>query len=280
MFRKKHIADRLYDFLTGELEEAERTSIEKHLERCPRCVQERHRLEQAFEILSRDKLQTPELPDEYWENYWRTLQPKLQEHTPSAVKEFLERWRFRPVRSLFSPRLAYGLIGFALGAIVMLGILFPYLGRKGESRSPMTIESPPPQTESLDMNTATAELSEPFIRFFQKTKAFLIAVKNLDEPKEGIKELLSDRERVLRLAAECQSLQQQALDPREQELLSELRMVLAQLSTVTAEGDTSKLDLVREEIERNNLVMKVRVHEIAHEVRLLQTAARESAGND
>ncbi len=280
MLGKGHIANRLYDFLVGELEEAERASIEKHLQSCPRCREEKKKIEQALDVLNRDKVEIPELSDEYWKNYWRVLEPQLQERSPSAAREFLERWRYRQPGKFLSPRLAYGFIGFALGVVVMLAILFPYVGRKSETESPTVTQSPAIQAESLDMNTATAELSEPFIRFFQKAKAFLIAVKNLDEPKEGIKELLPDRERVLRLAAECQSLQQQTLDPREQELLSELRMVLDQLSTVTAEGDASKLDLVREEIERNNLVMKVRVHEIAHEVRLLQTASRGSGGND
>jgi len=44
---------------------------------------------------------------------------------------------------------------------------------------------------------------------------------------------------------------------------------------VKDERDSLKLDLVKEGIERNNLVMRIRVHELAHEVRLLQVVGAE-----
>jgi hypothetical protein len=53
-----------------------------------------------------------------------------------------------------------------------------------------------------------------------------------------------------------------------------------QLSKVKNEKDSLKLDLVKEGIERNNLVMRIRVHELAHEVRLLQATQAGSAGSN
>jgi hypothetical protein len=105
-------------------------------------------------------------------------------------------------------------------------------------------------------------------------------VKNIDESKETTTDFASDQETSKKLADECRNLRRLPLDPREQQLLSELDVVLVQLSKVNNERDSLKLDLVKEGIERNNLLMRIRVHELAHEVRLLQATQAESNKSD
>jgi hypothetical protein len=278
MFSKDHVSDNVYEYLTDALTAVERAAVERHLQQCDRCSKERAKVERAMKMLNAEASEPPGLSESYWENYWRSLEPRLAE-TPgpfSRMKGFVERTAeaIRPV--LFSPRFAYGFIGFTLGAVVMLAILSPYLGRREQAGVTTVQEIPPRSTESASLSSAAEELTQPLLRFFQKAKAFLIAVKNLDESREPANNLSAQVETSRRLAEECRSLQHQVLDPREQQLLNELDIVLVQLSKVQDESDFPKLEVVREGIEKNNLVMRIRVHELAQEVRLLQASESES----
>lgn len=270
MFSKHHISNKLYDFLSGELAEAQRTSIEKHLASCARCSEEKKKLEEVLEALDQERPEVSELSEQYWESFWKTLEPSLEARPASpGVNELIERLKARRLAPVLSPNFAYAMIGFALGAVVTLGTLVLHLDRKSDSETPAVAETQPLLTESAGMNHVADEISEPFIRFFPRAKAFLIGVKNLEEPKEGIRDLAAVQETVTRLAAECRTLRRQTLDLREHQLLSELEVILLQLSKIRDESDAPKLDLVKEEIEKNNIVMKIRVHELAREVQHL-----------
>jgi hypothetical protein len=287
MFSKHHVHDQLYDFLSGTIPEVERDAIEKHLASCPSCSAERKRIEEAFKVLDAHKPEMPALPAGYWDGYWRGVEVRLRTSQPrrTGIEKLLEVVRGGEAEGLLSPRFAYGLLGFALGVVVTLGILSPYITTKKsqtEVSQPATAQAEAQQatTESSTLSTVTQEISQPLLRFFQKAKAFLIAVKNTDESKETATDLVSEQETSQELAAECRDLKRLPLDPREQRLLSELDVVLVQLSKVKNERDSLKLDLVKEGIERNNLVMRIRVHELAREVRVLQAAQTESNKGD
>jgi hypothetical protein len=281
MFGKKHIGDRLYDFLSGTLHERERAAVEDHLTKCQKCSAERRKVEKAIQVLDAHEHELPTLPEGYWDGYWKAVEVRIKISRPrsSGLEKLLEVLRGEDTRSLLSPKFAYGLLGFALGAVVMLGILSPYLSRKPQpevaQQTAEKAEVQPATAESPTLSSVTEEISQPLIQFFQKAKAFLIAVKNTNESKETATDLVSEQETSKKLAAECRNLKRLPLDPREQQLLSELDVVLVQLSKVKNERDSLKLDLVKEGIERNNLVMRIRVHELAHEVRLLQASQAE-----
>jgi len=281
MVGKKHIGDRLYDFLSGALPEGERAAIEDHLARCQKCSAERGKVEKAIQALTTHERELPTLPEGYWDDYWRAVEVRIRnsQSRSGLLEKLLEVIRGEDAKGLVSPKLGYGLLGFALGVVATLGILSPYIGKKPQTGAtqPTTIqvETQSPMTESPALSSFTQEISRPLLAFFQKAKAFLIAVKNTDESKETATDLVSEQEISKTLAAECRSLKRLPLDPREQQLLSELDVVLVQLSKVKDERDSLKLDLVKEGIERNNLVMRIRVHELAHEVRLLQVVGAE-----
>jgi len=281
MFGKKHVGDRLYDFLSGTLQEGEGAAIENHLARCQKCSAERRKVEKAIQALNAHEHRLPTLPERYWDGYSKAVEVRIKtSQTPShGLEKFLEIFRGEDAKGFLSPKFAYGILGFALGTVVTLGILSPYLSKKPQ---PEVVQQPVEQgqaqqaaTESPTLSSLTQEISQPLLQFFQKAKAFLIAVKNTDESKETATDLMSEQETSRKLAAECRNLKRFPLDPREQQLLSELDIVLVQLSKVKNERDSLKLDLVKEGIERNNLVMRIRVHELAHEVRLLQVAQAE-----
>jgi len=286
MSKKKHVRNRLYDFLSGAVPEAERTAIENHLAACPKCSEERGRVEEAIRALDARQHELPALPEGYWDGYWKAVEVRIKtsQPCPGALEKLLEILKGGETEGLLSPKLAYGLLGFALGTVVTLGILSPYLNKKPqlEVTQPTTrqVETQPAVTESPTLSSITQEISQPLLRFFQKAKAFLIAVKNTDESKETTTDLASEQETSKQLADECRNLRRLPLDPREQQLLSELDVVLVQLSKVNNERDSLKLDLVKEGIERNNLLMRIRVHELAHEVRLFQATQAESTRSD
>lgn len=281
MFGKKHISDRLYDFLSGTLPEGERAAIEDHLARCQKCSTERRKVEKAIQALDAHQHEFPTPPEGYWEGYWKAVEVRIKTSRPpsSGFEKLLEILRGEDTRSLLSPKFAYGLLGFVIGTVVTLGILYPYISKRPPSevaqQTAEQVQAQPTATESSTLSSLTQEISQPLLTFFQKAKAFLIAVKNRDESKETATDLVSEQETSRKLAAECRTLKRLPLDPREQQLLSELDVVLVQLSKVKNERDSLKFDLVKEGIERNNLVMRIRVHELAHEVRLLQAAQAE-----
>jgi hypothetical protein len=281
MFGTKHVGDRLYDFLSGTLHEGERAAIENHLARCQKCSAERGKVEKAIQALNAHEHELPTPPEGYWDGYWKAVEIRIKtSRLPSSgLEKLLEILRGEDIKSLLSPKFAYGLLGFVLGAIVTVGILYPYISKRppseGTQPTAEQVQAQPGGTESPTLSSMTQEISQPLIQFFQKAKAFLIAVKNTDESKETATDLVSEQETSRKLAAECRNLKRLPLDPREQQLLSELDIVLVQLSKVKNERDSLKLDLVKEGIERNNLVMRIRVHELAHEVRLLQATQAE-----
>ncbi len=264
----KHIGNRLYDFLSGSMEEAEKATIESHLASCPRCSGERKRVEQAVKLLNAEKIEAPTLPESYWEDYWNSLEIQLKTYQtrPAGMRKLLEFLIPEQLGRILSPKIAYGLLGFALGAGIMLGVLSRYL----QERSNTGVAGETPMAESTAPSSVTQAESQPLIQFFQRVKPLLIAVKNLDESKETPEGLSVEQEVSQKLAAECRTLKRQTFDPREEQLLSELGVVLVQLSKVKDENDRFKLDIVKEGIEKNDLLMKIRVHELAQEARFLQ----------
>jgi hypothetical protein len=286
MFQKKHVRNQLYDYLSGGLTKEESSAVENHLADCPQCSEERQKVEEAIKAINSGQHDLPTLPESYWAGYWKAIEARLKtsESRPSVVERLLDLLRARETERFLSPKIAYGLLGFVLGAIATFGVLSPYInkGHQTELTRPAAeqAEAQPAEAESPTLSSITQEISQPLIQFFQKAKAFLIAVKNVDESKETPSDLVSQQETSKRLGAECRNLKRLPLDPREQQLLSELDVVLVQLSKVKNEKDSLKLDLVKEGIERNNLVMRIRVHELAHEVRLLQATQAGSAGSN
>ena len=281
MFWKKHVHDKLYDFLSSAMAEEERLSIENHLLRCPRCSEERSKVEQALKVLRTEMVQPPDLPESYWEQYWRDLQGRLRTHafTPSRVRGLFEGFKLHGPRIL-SHRVAYGLIGCAIGAVITLAILSPYLSEKEQTETILQQKPQLPTAEFTTLESTSPEASKPLIQFFQRTKAFLIAVKNLDKNKQTERLLQINEGTSKELATECLNLRRQSPDPQDKLLLSELDLILLQLSKITNENDYPKLETVKEEITRNDLLMKIRIHELAHEARLQQATQKRSNRNN
>jgi hypothetical protein len=283
MSESKHVSERLYDFLSELLPEAERAAVAEHLARCSRCAAERTKVEQALKILNAERFDPPQLPEGYWQAYWVDVETRLRASSRRypVLQRLLDLVRPSGGEQILSPKIAYGLLGFALGIIVAAAVLSPYLGRKDQSGATQMFgthqDTSATEMESAPLISTTREFSEPLIQFFQKAKTFLIGVKNLDERTGVGRDLATERTVSKQLAAECRVLKRQPLDPRVQQLLSELDVVLVQLSKVKDEGDSLKLDLVKEGIESNNLLMKIRVQELAHEARL-QQAVLEGSG--
>jgi hypothetical protein len=286
MFRKKHVRDQLYDYLSGALPEEKRAAVQDHLGECPQCSEERQRVEEAIKAINADLRDLPTLPDAYWESYWKAIEVRLKTPEPrsSGTERVLEVLRGRETEGLLSPKVAYGLLGFVLGAVATFGVLSPYIGKKSQVEALRVTaeqaETQPATTDSPTLSSIAQEISQPLLHFFQKAKTFLIAVKNVDESRATPTDLASQQETSEKLSAECRTLRRLPLDPREQQLLSELDVVLVQLSKVKNEKDSLKFDMVREGIERTNLVMRIRVHELAHEVQLLQAAQTGPTGGN
>lgn len=251
-------------YFYGELQSAERDSIERHVEACAEC---RLALEDLSAIraalASRPVIVAPPSGD------WRAFMDRLDRsiHAGAAAAPVSPVAAFRLPAGSAGPRRAastsrvYGFVAMAaLLALVTMSVLFVARARQDAARietaAPRAADSPPAAERSAD--AAFASLSE---QHFERSKLVVLGLATKDAQHTSAADWTYERElastllddtRMYRLAAEQRGMQRLA------GVMRDLELVLLQTS-LTDDRDPAALAQIQRLIRKRDLLEKIDV---------------------
>jgi hypothetical protein len=218
----------------GELDSEASTRAQQHLGICAECRRNHTRLQRVMAAV--DAMPDPVLPDGYERIVWARLQPDLS--SPSGWRAWLS----------FSPaRLAW------MAAILVLvsGAFFA-----GRMTKPQTAATQVVSADQVRQQILLAALSE----HLDKSQTMLIDLVTADG--DDVVDVSTERDRATDLVAANRLYRQSAAATGEAgvaELLDQLEELLVELAASPDKLSSEEINSVRQRIDSNGLLFKVRV---------------------
>ncbi|MEW6600816.1 MAG: hypothetical protein AB1499_07585 [Nitrospirota bacterium] len=160
--KSEHLKDKLYDYLTKNMDEEAYRKAEDHLEECEECMKEVNELRDTIKLL--DQFETPPLPEDFKKSVKKSLLelPLPAKPLSYRIKEFFQ---FRPVK--------WGFEGIAVAAVLFLAVVIYYKSFPPE-------QFPDTKKISRDLDIKLADVNSPI----------LIETKDIDNSIDKLKEII------------------------------------------------------------------------------------------
>jgi hypothetical protein len=245
----------------GDLNAADEQKLQTHLATCVQC---RHFLVEMENVLSNlGAPARPEMPEHFWEGYWHRLAQRLEknEHaTPARKAVFVragdwlrEKWVAQPL--LIPLTRTAGIL-----ALLVVGVVI------GHYWWPQPGNVPAPIAGSMPLAAPVAQTRAE--QWLERSKILLIGVVNEDFSAAEKPDFSHQRQVSRALLTEAHTLNRE-LDPAANrqllQLMNHLELILLQIANLEAERDLSAVELVRDGIAREGLLLKINIAELAQQ---------------
>jgi anti-sigma factor RsiW len=248
---QSHLAAKAF----GDLGATEERELQTHLAACAACRDTLAEMQQALGTIGMP--QRPEMPEHFWEGYWHRLTQRMekeaqQEPKPDSLAERVwewlrEKWSRQPL--LVPLARTAGVL-----ALLMLGVVIGHYWWPQET--PPVAEVTPPPVVAMPAQAS---------QWLDRSKILLVGIMNEDLSGAGQIDFSHQRAASRRLITEAQAVARE-LDPSAHrqliQLMSQLELILLQIANLEAEHDLSAVELVREGIDREGLLLKINIAEI------------------
>ena len=284
MNRHQETRNALYEYLTEELDPAERARVEEHLLTCSVCRDSLTVLREAFAVLPKPETDpAAERPEEFWESFPALVERRLRVRPLRRWEGIIARIRDELLSFAVMRRGHLALTGIATGlCAIALALLLrpaapPVALPQQQNLPPAVAEEQPPMTSEPTVSTPSigaprispaappSKISaERVSDYFRKSKILLIGVTNLKHDQDSTPDLSTEQHVSRALVREARYLRQEpGLSPKAKELIDELNRVLIQLANLSEHNDASGIEIVRGGIRQENLLFKIRMAESA-----------------
>lgn len=252
----QHYEALLTEKLFGEIAEAQALELEAHLRTCAACRAMLAELQNVLQTMGKPAL--PTLPEHFWAGYWDRLRERMA-NAEQAPSSWWERLRAR-----FDLRWAFAYRFAAATALVLLGI---FIGRffQPETPAPVAVHSAK-QFDAAQVEAITQRTE----RVLDRSKVLLLGVVNEELDAASAEDFMRKRSLSRELLVEVRSLQTvlpNSPDRRVLQLVQQLELVLMQIAALEAEHDLTNVELVREGIDREGLLLKINIEELKRKAR-------------
>lgn len=244
----------------GDLHGAAERELEMHLDGCEPC---RNFLAEMTGVL--DKLGAPQRPamsEYFWESYWHRLTQRMEKTEQAAPDNMFVRWReWLHENWVAQPLLAplarvAGVLTLLICGVVIGHYWWPQNSGGGTSAS---ITAAPPVVTAIPVRAE---------QWLERSQILLIGVVNEELTVESKPDFSHQRLVSRNLLAEAKTLNRE-LDPVAHrqflQLMNQLELILLQIANLEAEQDLSAVELVREGIARDGLLMKINIAELSQQ---------------
>lgn len=243
----------------GDLGAADEQKLQAHLDDCAKCRAVMAEMQQALSVMGAPI--RPVMPEHFWEGYWHRLVARMEKDeraapepafVPSRLWMWLRaQWHEHP---LFVPlaRTA-GILALLFVGVLVGHYWWPQRG------APQITSSPPAQVQPVQ---ARAE------QWLERSKILLIGVVNEDFSDPAQADFSQQRQISRSLVTEARALRREispAANRQLLQLMSQLELILLQIANLEAEHDLSAVELVRDGIARNGLLLKINIAEMAQQ---------------
>ena len=249
------IQQQLYDFLQGGLTESERATVESHLRSCPACTQELEAIKALTDLQSSAVYDAAAArPPGFWDDLLDQVDRRIAPQAPAlSWSRRLVDW-FAP-GTLPRHRLA---LGFAAMLIVASSALVTWTVMR---------QSPPvPEVaETVAVPSAAPVEHTRLQKYLRKSRTLLVGVANMNVPDDQPADLRAEQQISRELVSEARVLRQEPLDLHSARLISDLEKIQIELANMGPESPSPGVALIRQGIESNNLLFKIRIAESVYQ---------------
>ncbi|KAA0227363.1 hypothetical protein EDS67_16355 [candidate division KSB1 bacterium] len=243
----------LIDKLFGDIDTRQEKQLEAHLASCPACRAMLAEFREVRESLG--KPQRPDVPAHFWEGYWERLIKRMDHEPPPSPSLWERLLSFMPARGTPILQIA------SAAAVLVLGI---FIGRTFFQDSPQVTatDATPPDAAEVQQVAARSE------QLLERSKILLIGIVNEDLSAASAQDLKHQQQTSRTLLTEARDLRatlQQSPDRRLVQLLDQLEVVLLQIANLEAAHDLASIELVRNGINREGLLLKINLEELARQ---------------
>ncbi len=247
----KEYLDTLIDGSFFKLPENQQKKIEQKIAQDPECFGEFKKMKKTIELVKNNTIAEPD--QSYWDSYWDRLDQRMSNEQTKESKNY---W----------PAL------FKAAAFIIGGIFIGYLLFNNSDSEKLVKSSQKTNARQVALNNETAELLED-------SKILLLGIVNLDaDDKTATKIDFSFQKKVsanlLRKTADLKQMLQDSPNRRVISLLSDLEIILMQISNLDNEFDLPAIEIIRNGATDQSILFKINM-----EIMLLD-ARREAAENN
>lgn len=222
--------------LYGELERADRATLDEHLRTCPACLEEFESTKKVFRLL--DDYRPAEAPEPDWESSWRKIQSGMAKPGAKDKAPWFLRW-------------SWVLAGSAVVAILVIGII---IGKYwlSPSRPPMQAASPTTLSSATPPPTLSSHLED--------LKPLLLEYAHYSPSRQGTKTVVVDEKIVRGLLLQNLLLKRilAEKDPAAAELLDDLDLVLKEIANQPSQ-DRQAPSQIKDLINQRGILFKMEI---------------------
>jgi hypothetical protein len=252
MSTHRKIRQLLVEYAEGNLDLDKRAEVETHAATCHKCASDLEKLSGVLQAISENKF---DASGQRQDEFWNALASDIEERVRGLEKQ---RFRLSPSPgSLFESYLIVHrpqIAGLVVGLALIVSMVFLW---KSQLLFPGDVGSDEANIKAPE-ETTTRDLG----KYFRKSRVLLIGLSNL-EPSPSHPLDLSIK-KGFQLAGETRYWKRQQIDEYSLRLVNDLDKILVKLSNTTTQHETSDIALIRTAVERQNLLFKLRMAELAY----------------
>lgn len=233
-------------YVLDELTAKDNETVASHLESCLECRSHFEKMKMNMDIMKKmDDYQEPE------EQFWQDFDSKLN-----------ERLSYENIR-VDNPdgrnRSSYGKTALyvAAAAILIIGIFF---GWQSEFVFPIK-----QQLANINSATSISVFADRSEKYLSDAKKIIINVLYSEANEDSVIDISIEKEYAAKLLKESREIRQTLPVKRRAELdmlVSDLETVLLQIAHLEAQEDAPEVEIVKDGIRKNAILMKINLHQL------------------
>jgi len=227
----KKYEEKIILHLYGELDEKEKSELEKHINECPECSRDFAYTKKVFKALDKSK---KEIPEANWEKCWSEIDAGAQKKpVPQRNFFFFTRW------------------AYAAAALLLVFVLGAIIGR---------FLFPPGQQAQNEQGLSAGSIQFALQEYFEELKPVLVEYANFTSSEKGEETILMDKEVARDLLIQNILLKSivTKTDPTLAQLLDDVDIVLKEISNLKKE-DRQTPSLIKELIQEREILFKMEI---------------------
>lgn len=242
----------------GDLSAADEQKLQMHLADCVKCRGALAEMQRMLGALG--EARPPVMPEHFWEGYWYRLVERMEKGEQAAPKRIPVSERVREwLRATWIAQPLVMPLARTAGilALLIFGVLVGHYWWPQETTRMAEI-TPAPMTA---VQTRAGQ-------WLERSKILLIGVMNEDFSTAAQPDFSHQRRISQHLVTEARAIRQE-INPADNrqllQLMSQLELILLQIAHLEAERDLAAVELVREGIARDGLLLKINITEMAQQ---------------
>lgn len=242
----KNILDLLPFYILDDLETQDREIVASHIENCEECRSRFEKLKIKMNIIKKMD-NYPEPDEQYWEKFDGKLKERLsfeniRAEIPVKKKELLN-WKTSSY--------------IAAAAVFLIAIFF---GWQNNFFSPL-------KQRILDKDSSgpISVIASRSEKYLSDAKKIIINVLYSEANEDSVIDISIEKEYAAKLLKESREIRQSLPIKRREELdmlVSDLETVLLQIAHLEAQEDAPEVEIVKDGIRKNSILMKINLHQL------------------